>query len=145
MSALFHILGLPGLVLFKGTRSQRLLKPSSKRLRIWIGLEGDGYWSQIIGKGSLASDTDSHSLEPKPPQVGASVSLHGGDSRRSPAWSLSPLALSRIKVADRNQAINIYICGSQKREWDCSCTSLSLRPITLNVTDMIRKEVMTWR
>lgn len=74
MSALFHILGLPGLVLFKGIGSQCLLKPSCKRLRIWIGLEGDGYWSQIIGKGSLDSDTDSHSPEPKPP-LGGCLSL----------------------------------------------------------------------
>ena len=143
MSALFHILELPGRVLFKGIGSRCLLKPSCKRLRIWTGLKGDGLKSQIIGRGGLDSDTDSHSLEPKPPQVGASVSLHGGDSRRSPVWSLSPLALSRKQVADRNQEINIYICGSQKLEWDCSCTSLSLRPITLNVTDMISKEAMT--
>lgn len=92
MPALFHILSLPGLVLVKGAGSGCLLKHSCKRLRIWIGLVrgAHGLKSQMTGKGSLDSDADSHSLEPKPPQVGASVSLQGGDFRRSRAWS--PLA-----------------------------------------------------
>ena len=100
---------LPGLILFKGTGSQCQLKPPCKRLRIWTGLEGGGSKSQMIGRGSLDSEADSHTPEPKWPQVGASVSLHGGTSRSSPTLFLSPLALSRTKAADCNQAGNLYI------------------------------------